>query len=217
MITVDGHTRSLTTTAATVGDVLSTQGIQVDADDRISQLAAAPIVNGLTITVTRVLRRTMTVRTVLKYQQIEQDDPTLSAGSRKVSTKGVNGLQETSYLVTYLDGKLTSKKIVGIKVITKPVNEVVLVGTQPVECASFPTTGGLSWCGLAKCESGLNPKAVNEAGPYYGLYQFDVGTWQSNGGTGLPSDASVAEQTRVAYNLYQARGAAPWPVCGKYL
>ena len=64
---------------------------------------------------------------------------------------------------------------------------------------------------------GLNPKAVNEAGPYYGLYQFDVGTWQSNGGTGLPSDASVAEQTRVAYNLYQARGAAPWPVCGKYL
>ena len=44
------------------------------------------------------------------------------------------------------------------------MDEVVVVGpepppTQPAECADFPTTGGLNWCGLAKCESGLNPNA----------------------------------------------------------
>jgi hypothetical protein len=44
-----------------------------------------------------------------------------------------------------------------------------------------------------------------------------VQTWQANGGTGTPSGKSIAEQTRVAYNLYQARGRAPWPVCGKNL
>ena len=62
-----------------------------------------------------------------------------------------------------------------------------------------------------------NPNAINPAGPYYGLYQFDVQTWQANGGTGTPQGKSIAEQTRVAYNLYQARGRAPWPVCGKNL
>ena len=101
-------------------------------------------------------------------------------------------------------------------VLKQPVDEVVVVGpepppAQPAECADFPTTGGLNWCGLAKCESGLNPNAYNPAGPYYGLYQFDQGTWNSNGGTGTPSGKSIAEQTRVAYNLYQARGRAPWP------
>jgi hypothetical protein len=112
-------------------------------------------------------------------------------------------------------------------VLKKPVDEVVVVGpekaappstpTQPAECADFPTTGGLNWCGLAKCESGLNPNAVNPAGPYYGLYQFDQGTWTSNGGQGSPAGKSIAEQTAVAYTLYQSRGAAPWPVCGKNL
>ena len=116
-------------------------------------------------------------------------------------------------------------------IVKKPVDEVVVVGpeqtavavlrrrppAQPAECADFPTTGGLNWCGLAKCESGLNPNAYNPAGPYYGLYQFDQQTWTANGGAGSPSGKSIAEQTAVAWTLYQARGAAPWPVCGKNL
>lgn len=76
--------------------------------------------------------------------------------------------------------------------------------------------GPPDWAGLAKCESGGNPRAVNPSG-YYGLYQFDLGTWRSNGGTGNPIDASPAVQTAIAATLYLARGRQPWPVCGKYL
>jgi Transglycosylase SLT domain len=32
---------------------------------------------------------------------------------------------------------------------------------------------------VARCESALNPCAVNEDGPYYGLYQFLKSTWRS--------------------------------------
>ena len=32
---------------------------------------------------------------------------------------------------------------------------------------------------VARCESVLNPCAVNDAGPYYGLYQFLKSTWRS--------------------------------------
>ena len=75
-------------------------------------------------------------------------------------------------------------------------------------------TGGMNWSVLARCEAGGNPHAVDPSGRYGGLYQFDAGTWHSLGGRGRPQDASSGEQTTRARELYQRRGAAPWPSCG---
>ena len=172
----------------------------------------------MTVTLTRLTTKTAITEAVVEYKTIEKTDPNADPGSRTVQTKGVTGLQQVTTVLTYVDGKLTSTKVTKRVVTKKPVDEVVVVGpepessappvAQPAGCADFPTTGGLNWCGLAQCESGLNPNAYNPAGPYYGLYQFDVQTWQANGGSGTPSGKSIAEQTRVAYNLYQARGAS---------
>ena len=73
-----------------------------------------------------------------------------------------------------------------------------------------------AWAKVANCESSGNPRAVNPAG-YYGLFQFDLQTWRSVGGSGNPAKASAAEQLMRAKKLYAQRGASPWPVCGKYL
>ncbi|MGW1346999.1 transglycosylase family protein [Kribbella sp. NPDC002412] len=73
-----------------------------------------------------------------------------------------------------------------------------------------------AWRKVAECESGGNPRAVNPAG-YYGLFQFDLQTWRSVGGSGNPAKASAAEQLMRAKKLYAQRGAQPWPVCGRYL
>ena len=59
------------------------------------------------------------------------------------------------------------------------------------------------------CESSANARASSGTG-YYGLWQFDLATWRSVGGTGLPSDASVAEQVQRARTLYDRRGWSPW-------
>ena len=221
-----GTKRTISTTAPTVGAALDQAGIDLGAGDKLSPLSSSPVRAGMTITLTRLTTKTSTTEVVIEYKTIEKTDPNADPGSRTVQTKGVTGLQQVTTVMTYVDGKLTSSKVVKRVVVKKPVDEVVVVGpeqesappvAQPAGCADFPTTGGLNWCGLAQCESGLNPNAYNPAGPYYGLYQFDVQTWQANGGTGTPSGKSIAEQTRVAYNLYQARGRAPWPVCGKNL
>jgi hypothetical protein len=73
------------------------------------------------------------------------------------------------------------------------------------------------WAALAKCESGGNPHAVNPSGPYYGLYQFTQGTWQSLGGTGLPSNASASEQTALAQKLQARSGWGQWPACARQI
>lgn len=69
---------------------------------------------------------------------------------------------------------------------------------------------------IAICESGGNPTAVSPSGLYRGKYQFDPQTWAAMGGAGTdPAKASEREQDRIAFLLYQQRGAAPWPVCGR--
>ena len=62
---------------------------------------------------------------------------------------------------------------------------------------------------VVMCESAGNARAISRAG-YYGLWQFDLATWQSVGGTGLPSNASVEEQMARARALFDARGWQPW-------
>ncbi len=68
---------------------------------------------------------------------------------------------------------------------------------------------------IAQCESGGNPGAVSANGSYRGLFQFDIGTWASVGGSGDPAAAPAEEQYRRAAMLYARSGASPWPVCGR--
>jgi soluble lytic murein transglycosylase-like protein len=82
----------------------------------------------------------------------------------------------------------------------------------------YSLAGGVSQSTLdaiASCESGGNPAAVDSSGTYYGLYQFDRGTWASVGGSGSPAAASTEEQSYRASLLYSRAGSAPWPVCGR--
>jgi peptidoglycan endopeptidase LytE len=83
--------------------------------------------------------------------------------------------------------------------------------------ALLPLLNVDGWEYLRQCESGGNYRAVSADGTYRGAYQFDMGTWRGVGGTGDPAAAPPAEQDARALMLYQQRGAAPWPSCGRYL
>jgi uncharacterized protein YabE (DUF348 family) len=82
-----------------------------------------------------------------------------------------------------------------------------------------PVSTALNWDAVAQCESGGN-WAINTGNGYYGGLQFSASTWISNGGGVYAPTANLAtkaQQIAIANKLYAARGAAPWPTCGKYL
>ena len=83
--------------------------------------------------------------------------------------------------------------------------------------SSGGSVSGDVWARLAQCESGGNPTIVSPNGLYHGLYQFSVATWRSVGGSGLPSQASPAEQTQRAQMLQQRSGWGQWPACSARL
>lgn len=89
----------------------------------------------------------------------------------------------------------------------------------PLEKAALGRRGQRApdWHALAMCESTDDPRAVSPSGRYRGLYQFDLHTWRSVGGTGDPARATRSEQTRRAQQLYAERGRQPWPYCGRFL
>lgn len=168
--------------------------------------------DGDTIQVVRVNVRTRVKRNRIKPRTVRVKTARLRPGARKVAAKGRPGVRRVKVTVKLHNTKVVRKKRAA-KVVRRPKPRRVLVGTA---ARSVPGADRLNWRALANCESSGNPRAVNPAG-YYGLYQFDTGTWRSVGGRGLPSKARPAEQTYRAKLLYKQRGRQPWPHCGRYL
>ena len=104
---------------------------------------------------------------------------------------------------------LSGRKKTGIVVASVAGAAIVL----PALMASTASAASVStWDRVAACESGGN-WAVNTGNGYYGGLQFTLGTWQANGGTGMPQDASREQQIAVAQHVQATQGWGAWPVC----
>jgi LysM repeat protein len=79
----------------------------------------------------------------------------------------------------------------------------------PVQQASYSGSGGFQSCVIQR-ESGGNPSAVNASSGAGGLYGFLPSTWQSLGFSGLPENASVAQQNAAFAKEYAQSGGAAW-------
>lgn len=73
--------------------------------------------------------------------------------------------------------------------------------------------GAATLSAIRMCESGGNYSTETGNG-FSGAYQFTQSTWESVGGTGIPSQAPPREQDERAAELYRISGSSPWPVCG---
>jgi uncharacterized protein YabE (DUF348 family) len=210
---VDGKSEQVDTTASTIADAMKQAGITLQNQDAPSVSPASMPTDGETISILRITGTTKVEQVSIPYSVSKQDDATSYVGSTTIVTAGVNGVAQVTYAFQTINGVAQPQKEISRVVTKQPVTEVEKVGTK-----SLPTNvSALNWAALANCESGGNPKAVDPSGTYYGLYQFSISTWDSLGGSGLPSNASASEQTTRAELLYQRSGAGQWPVCGHNL
>lgn len=168
---------------------------------------------GTLVKVVDVRHRTRTKKVRFAPRTITRTTTTLKPGRRKVVADGRPGVRRVEVRRTLRNGDVVARKVVSREVVRKAEPRRVLVGRKALSVAG---ADGLNWGALARCESGGNPGAVNPAG-YYGLYQFNVTTWRSVGGSGMPHHATAGQQTFRAKLLYKSRGRQPWPHCGRYL
>ena len=95
---------------------------------------------------------------------------------------------------------------------------VAATGTSGTGTSAAPVQATVSYSGASgsfqSCviqrESGGNASAVNGSSGAGGLYGFLPSTWQSLGHSGLPENASVAEQNAAFAQEYAQSGGAAW-------
>ena len=229
-LVVGGLPSTLTTTDTTVAQLLADQSVLLGPYDTVSVPLDLYPVTGTTVTVTRVTRAQWLQRNKIGIPTVRVADKHLPAGTIELAHNGTLGMHYRLWGIVSDDGHVVLRKLLQQRTVAaKP--RVLLYGTKPKpvvlqavvspptptghQSTSVPRTSkgsGLDWPALAQCESGGDPRLVD--GPYYGLYQFSLGTWRSVGGSGRPSDASSAEQTYRAKLLYAQQGRSPWPSCG---
>ena len=187
-----------------------------------------------TLRVARVVRGTVSTTTEIPYETEEREDAEAEEGTEKTVQEGVAGSEATEAYQETIDGNVTVSAVLSTTR-TEPTKRVVSKGTKakktedtPASSSSGAASSGSSssgssaaapaavsgddaaiWAAIAQCESGGNP-SINTGNGYYGMYQFSLPTWRSVGGSGLPSDASVEEQTMRARMLQQRSGWGQW-------
>ncbi|MGW6004004.1 transglycosylase family protein [Oerskovia enterophila] len=245
-VVADGETKTAPDGSIGVNAILDQQGVALGELDRVSVARTAEEtsdVPAVSLVVQRVAVSEVPTVTPIPFETVtEQDANQFADLAPVVKQEGVEGASTKVESVTTVDGVEESRELVSDGVTSEPVAKIVVQGTKerpkaapkaaaaapkaaaaaPAPKASAPaaaapsTVGGDVWAALAKCESGGNP-ATNTGNGYYGLYQFSASTWRAMGGSGLPSDASAAEQTQRAQALQARSGWGQWPGCARKL
>jgi hypothetical protein len=175
--------------------------------------------NGFNVSVARVTQKSVRATEAVAFSTQRKSDSSLYTGTTKTLTAGKPGARVVTYLATWVNGKLITRKPTSSHVTVAPVTRVLAVGTKskPAATSSGSAPAGSTgraamWDRIAQCESGGN-WSINTGNGYYGGLQFDSGTWLSNGGGAYAPRADLAtrlEQIAVANYVYDRRGLSPW-------
>lgn len=204
--------------ALTVREALAELGIELDEHDTVSPRPRAALEDGDTLTFTDIEVRKRTVKgESFDVDTVTREDSSSPEGTETVVREGRSGERNATYRVVTRNGEVVRRVILTQKVTTPAVARVVEVGTAEPEPEANYAGGNSVWDQLAECESGGN-WAINTGNGYYGGLQFNLGTWQSYGGSGYPHENSREEQIAVAERVRAATGGyGSWPHCSAQL
>ena len=210
--------QAVQTNAVTAGEFLKERNLTLGPEDSITPGADVKLTNGAEVRVTRngvtVINQTEAIDPPV--QQIE--DPNADKGTEVVVDPGVAGERIATYRITIKNGKEVGREEIGSKTTKEAKPKVVRVGTkkppQPV------ISDGEVWDRLAQCEAGGN-WAINTGNGYYGGLQFNISTWNANGGGAYASRPDLAtreQQIAIATKVRDGRGGyGAWPACARKL
>ncbi|MGB9866621.1 MAG: G5 domain-containing protein [Bacillota bacterium] len=128
-LVVFGEARQVRTCGQVVADVLQENGIQLGEGVAVAPAPEEPVSAGAEIKVMAVETKEVVEKVTIPYSQRKIEDSHLEAGLSRIVNPGAPGVKEVKLAVTYVDGKLASKKVISEKVIKQPVDRVVAMGT----------------------------------------------------------------------------------------
>jgi hypothetical protein len=138
-----------------------------------------------------ITTKTETETQSIPFQSTTVNDSSLTKGTTKVTTVGVNGSETLTYKVTYTDGNQTDKQLLNTTIVAQPVTQVTSVGTYVAPAPSSTCTNGtyVNTYGNTVCSPEPAPSAPAGATAQcvdgtYSFSQSRSGTCSHHGGVG---------------------------------
>lgn len=152
-VTAGGTTREVSTTGS-VSDALIAAGVNVDTDDLVTPSADTALSDGLAITAVNVESKLVTRTSAIPFAQTSTNDPTLTAGTSTVKTKGVDGVTTHTIAQTLHDGVVVTETEQSAVLTTPAIDQVTLVGTKAKAAAAPAASTSSSTSSSAATSSG---------------------------------------------------------------
>lgn len=149
-----GKTQHVTTTDATVGQLLTALRLPLGPHDAMSVDRSAPLRQDEQIVIKRVEHSQVTVSSAIPFTTRSSDDAALSAGQTRIVRPGRDGLARITYALVFVDGKEAGRTKIKAVVVRVPKPKLVKHGTK--HRAAHVTTAARTEAGVA---SGSSPKA----------------------------------------------------------
>jgi hypothetical protein len=114
---------------------------------------------------------------------------------------------------------LTAPTVAALPVIAPPDTVPAPAIPAPTPAPAVDSSSAAAWAAspgvacIREDESGDN-YSTDTGNGYYGAYQDTLSTWDSHGGTGLPSDAPPAVQDQINYEIWLSGGWGQWGTSG---
>ena len=136
-----GVTNEYFTTKDTVGEFLKDEGIELGFYDSIDVSIDAVLNENNNVSITRVVRTTVTVDSPIPFRTVTEDSPAWEEGSSMVLKEGKNGVLTKKYDVYLTNGVETDRVEISSEITSEPVDKRVIVGTGK-RAADVVVTGG---------------------------------------------------------------------------
>lgn len=190
-LTADGKDTKYAIYQGTVKDLLELAQITLGKDDYTKPSLDTQLEADMKVTVYRVEYKTVTETETVKYKTTTVKKSSMNEGTEKVVTEGVNGEDQVTYNVKYVNGKEENRTETERVTVKEPVNKVVNVGTKKVSSGSSTVkSNGVTskngytvgqkisgrythYCACGKCGSGSGVTASGKrvyngmSNPYY--------------------------------------------------
>lgn len=135
-VEVDGKKYNIQTAENTVADMLKAEKIVLSGSDKISPSKDKELTSGLQVKITRVNIKTLKETKAINFATEIKNSNELDQGVKKVIQKGQKGRKVITSSVVYENGKEISRNLVSEKLASKPVKQIIALGTTGVYTAS---------------------------------------------------------------------------------
>ena len=154
------------TSSTNVGDLLSEQGLELGPLDRTLPSQSTLLTNGMDVTIIRVEEELQNEEIVIPFEKQVVRNDGLPVGESRLLQTGTSGLEQITYRIVKEDGNVTSKAILRRTMIEKPIDEIIMVGSQatytivPIEGSLAYISSGNAWI-MSKSSGIRKPLTVN--------------------------------------------------------